>query len=135
MEIDSDLFNPSNMVPDSTEPIRAEPVTTEDEVDESERDGTFWAEPYPPSQHAGMACGKAPTAFQTIRNEQMKAGAGILGPFKDSGEWELAKWLVKNVGHNQMEEFLHLPTVSFALAFSDSLFPLIRESRPDPATS
>ncbi len=44
MEIDSDLFNPSNMVPDSTEPIRAEPVTMEDEVTESERDGTFWAE-------------------------------------------------------------------------------------------
>ncbi|PBK87099.1 hypothetical protein ARMGADRAFT_939452, partial [Armillaria gallica] len=33
------------------------------------------------------------------------------GPFKDDEEWELAKWLIHNVGHNAAEEFLKLPII------------------------
>ncbi|KAJ6524347.1 hypothetical protein B0H19DRAFT_1215001 [Mycena capillaripes] len=35
----------------------------------------------------------------------------VLGPFESDDEWELAKWLIKNVGHNQMEAFLKLPII------------------------
>ncbi|KAJ6612021.1 hypothetical protein B0H10DRAFT_1808397 [Mycena sp. CBHHK59/15] len=47
--------------------------------------------------------------FQMIRDDQVLQGAEVLGPFESDEEWELAKWLIKNVGHNQMEEFLKLP--------------------------
>ncbi|TFK34351.1 hypothetical protein BDQ12DRAFT_613687, partial [Crucibulum laeve] len=44
-------------------------------------------------------------------DDQILQGYEILGPFKSKDEWELAKWLIKNVGHTQMEEFLHLPII------------------------
>ncbi|KAJ6617199.1 hypothetical protein B0H10DRAFT_2176477 [Mycena sp. CBHHK59/15] len=37
---------------------------------------------------------------------------GILGPFVDKEELELAKWLIKNIGHNQAEAFLKLPIIN-----------------------
>lgn len=33
-------------------------------------------------------------------------------PFQDRNEWELAQWLIKNVGQTQTEAFLKLPIVS-----------------------
>ncbi|KAK0220037.1 hypothetical protein IW262DRAFT_1461264 [Armillaria fumosa] len=39
-------------------------------------------------------------------------GMDILGPFKDDDEWELAKWLIKNMGHTAAEEFLKLPIIA-----------------------
>ncbi|KAH7904475.1 hypothetical protein BJ138DRAFT_1019119, partial [Hygrophoropsis aurantiaca] len=41
-------------------------------------------------------------------DEQVLRGAEIWGPFATNDEWELAKWLIKNVGHNQAENFLKL---------------------------
>ncbi|KAJ7447660.1 hypothetical protein FB451DRAFT_1535820, partial [Mycena latifolia] len=61
---------------------------------------------------AGATFGKGPTTFQTIRDDQILQGAEILGPFENDDEWELAKWLIKNVGHNQMEAFLKLPIIN-----------------------
>lgn len=52
------------------------------------------------------------TAFEHIRDDQILTGCEVLGPFADEEEWELAKWLIKNVGHNQTEAFLKLPIVS-----------------------
>ncbi|KAE9385288.1 hypothetical protein BT96DRAFT_960766 [Gymnopus androsaceus JB14] len=51
------------------------------------------------------------TPFQKIRDEQVLQGAEVLGPFQSNEEWELAKWLIKNVGHNQAESFLKLPII------------------------
>ncbi|KAJ7693514.1 hypothetical protein B0H14DRAFT_3100718 [Mycena olivaceomarginata] len=36
----------------------------------------------------------------------------VLGPFRDNDEWELAKWLIKHVGHTATQEFLKLPIIS-----------------------
>ncbi|KAH9947697.1 hypothetical protein B0H21DRAFT_778363 [Amylocystis lapponica] len=60
---------------------------------------------------AGASYGTAPTVFDNIRDEQVLHGEEILGPFRDEGEWELARWLMKNVGHNQAEQFLKLPII------------------------
>ncbi|KAF8181120.1 RNA ligase-domain-containing protein [Mycena galopus ATCC 62051] len=49
--------------------------------------------------------------FEHIRDEQILDGCQVLGPFADEEEWELAKWLIKNVGHNQAEAFLKLPII------------------------
>ncbi|KAF8196303.1 hypothetical protein K438DRAFT_1825958 [Mycena galopus ATCC 62051] len=49
--------------------------------------------------------------FEHICDEQILDGCQVLGPFADEEEWELAKWLIKNVGHNQVEVFLKLPII------------------------
>lgn len=66
---------------------------------------------------AGQTYRSSDTIFDTIQKAQEQARGSLYGPFQDSGEWELAKWLMKNVGHNQAEAFLHLPIVSCSLLF------------------
>ncbi|KAK0421534.1 hypothetical protein EV421DRAFT_2069709 [Armillaria borealis] len=63
---------------------------------------------FPPEKQAGATFGTKPTWFQQIRDEQVLKGYEILGPFKDDDEWELAKWLIKHVGHNAADQFLRL---------------------------
>ncbi|KAJ7236512.1 hypothetical protein C8J57DRAFT_1247755 [Mycena rebaudengoi] len=60
----------------------------------------------------GATFGKGKTTFEEIRDEEILKGAEVLGPFKDEAEWELAKWLIKNVGHTACEEFLQLAIIS-----------------------
>ncbi len=62
-------------------------------------------------KQAGIAYSRGKTSFEKIHDEQILTGAEVLGPFKDDEEWELAKWLIKNVGHTAAEEFLKLPMV------------------------
>jgi hypothetical protein len=52
------------------------------------------------------------TSFQTIRDDEILKHGEVLGPFKDDAEWELAKWLIKNVGHAQADALLKLSIVS-----------------------
>ncbi|KAJ6470800.1 hypothetical protein C8R47DRAFT_988514, partial [Mycena vitilis] len=52
------------------------------------------------------------TSSERIRDDQVLAGYEILGPFADEEEWQLAKWLIKNVGHNKTESFLKLPIIT-----------------------
>ncbi|KAJ7651800.1 hypothetical protein B0H17DRAFT_832323, partial [Mycena rosella] len=52
------------------------------------------------------------TKFEEIRDDEILKGAEVWGPFKDESEWELAKWLIKNVGHTAADEFLKLSIVS-----------------------
>jgi hypothetical protein len=54
------------------------------------------------------------TAFQSIRDELITESGEVqvFGPFKDNAEWELAKWLIKNVGHAQADALLKLSIVS-----------------------
>ncbi|KAJ7674410.1 hypothetical protein B0H17DRAFT_1207991 [Mycena rosella] len=72
----------------------------------------FFQEPFPAKYKAGATYGHAKTVFEHIRDDQILTGCEVLGPFADEEEWELAKWLIKNVGHNQTEAFLKLPIVS-----------------------
>jgi hypothetical protein len=83
-------------------------ATIEEVVDED----FLFVEEFPEEGQAGATFGKGPTTFQSIRDDQVLRGAEVLGPFESDDEWELAKWLIKNVGHNQMEAFLKLPIVS-----------------------
>lgn len=82
----------------------------EDVVDED--DPSYYLDEFPLEQEAGAAFGEGRTSFHKIRDDQVLNGAEILGPFRDNDEWELAKWLIKNVGHNQADAFLKLPIVS-----------------------
>jgi hypothetical protein len=59
----------------------------------------------------GHAYGLGRTLFESIQNDHIN-NDDVLGPFKDEAEWELAKWLIKNVGHAQMDTLLKLSIVS-----------------------
>ena len=70
-----------------------------------------WIESFPEQKQAGATFWEACHLFEVICDEQVLHGDEIWGPFENEEEWELAKWLIKNVGHNQTEEFLKLPIV------------------------
>ncbi|KAJ7190523.1 hypothetical protein GGX14DRAFT_538026 [Mycena pura] len=68
----------------------------------------------PPELAAGATFGpRTKTAFEEIRDEEILKPGVILGPFRDDDEWQLAKWLIKHVGHTATEEFLKLPIPSY----------------------
>ncbi|KAJ7429562.1 hypothetical protein B0H11DRAFT_1944597 [Mycena galericulata] len=71
-----------------------------------------WVRTHPPSVAAGATYGKAKTSFEMIRDDEILKGGMVLGPFHDDDEWQLAKWLIKNVGHTATEEFLKLSMIS-----------------------
>ncbi|KAH9943974.1 hypothetical protein B0H21DRAFT_864378 [Amylocystis lapponica] len=67
-----------------------------------------YKQPFPAEHLAGATYGEEKLPFQAVRDEQILCGAEIHGPFQSEEEWELAKWLIKNVGHTQAEKFLKL---------------------------
>ena len=56
--------------------------------------------------------GKGMTTFELWEKENAEASRDRWFPFQSQEEWELAVWLARNVGHNQIEEFLKLTMVS-----------------------
>lgn len=65
-----------------------------------------------PSQVAATL-GQAETRFEAIKREQGEQCLEPHGPFVDSEEWELVKWLFQRVGQNGIEEFTKLKMVSY----------------------
>ncbi|KAJ6592687.1 hypothetical protein B0H19DRAFT_1204841 [Mycena capillaripes] len=70
----------------------------------------YWRETCP--GNGGATYGRGKTTFEEIRDEEILKGAEVLGPFKDEAEWELAKWLIKHVGHTAADEFLKLSIIA-----------------------
>jgi hypothetical protein len=93
---------------EATRPPRVTVETIEDEDDIH----YYHVEEFRAESQAGATFGSGPTTFDAIRDDQILQGAQVLGPFESEEEWQLAKWLIKNVGHNQMDSFLKLPIVS-----------------------
>ncbi|KAJ7462850.1 hypothetical protein FB451DRAFT_1494885 [Mycena latifolia] len=61
---------------------------------------------------AGATYGPGKTVFELIRDEEILTEGMVLGPFRDDDEWQLAKWLIKHVGHTATDEFLKLSIIS-----------------------
>jgi hypothetical protein len=78
----------------------------EDEGDEPI--STCYIRQFPPEMLAGAALGREAPAFEKIREGSQD---DKWGPFKGQEEWELAEWLLQNVGQTQTEAFLKLPIV------------------------
>jgi hypothetical protein len=57
--------------------------------------------------------GDSKTAFENIFEEQRERCELPWAPFADNDEWELARWLAKNVNQRPIEEFLKMLGVSF----------------------
>ncbi|EPQ55314.1 hypothetical protein GLOTRDRAFT_129596 [Gloeophyllum trabeum ATCC 11539] len=57
---------------------------------------------------AGQGLRREETRFDKLRRTQEERRQAVWDPFVDEEEWELARWLAKNVGQNQIDEFLKL---------------------------
>ncbi|KAJ7155095.1 hypothetical protein C8R46DRAFT_1296282 [Mycena filopes] len=71
-----------------------------------------WFRPADPKLGAGATYGTAKTTFELIEDAEILKGGTVLGPFRDDDEWQLAKWLIKHVGHTATDEFLKLSIIS-----------------------
>ncbi|KAL6305612.1 hypothetical protein BKA93DRAFT_844890 [Sparassis latifolia] len=101
--------HPESNDQDATLPRRARVDEIQDE--ELEYPRAKYTQEWPPEKGAGLAYQDSKTQFEQIRDDQILKGDEIYGPFKGEDEWELVKWLIKNVGHTQAEKFLKLPII------------------------
>jgi hypothetical protein len=76
------------------------------------RTSTFYIVEFPENLGAGAVLGEDVPLFERIWREQQENQSSRWGPFEDKDEWELAQWLVRNVGHKQTNDFLNLKIVS-----------------------
>ena len=70
-----------------------------------------------PVGYAVKILGEGKTKFQIWQEEQSLRGENEWTPFHNEKEWELAQWLIKNVGHKSMDKFLRLSIVSMCMQF------------------
>ncbi|KAJ7040177.1 hypothetical protein C8F04DRAFT_1314136 [Mycena alexandri] len=100
-----DTGDMSDPVPDIDAQVPTEPLPRAGERPQ-------WFKDPAPTLGAGATYQPAKTSFELIRDEEILKGGTVLGPFRDDDEWQLAKWLIKHVGHTATEEFLKLPIIS-----------------------
>lgn len=111
------LFEPASNAPmDPSGSFEAEPNNTSrrayvEEVDDEESGGSArYVEDYP--RNAGKTKGHSQNYFERWREAQKERNFAPWAPFGDIEEWELAQWLIMNVGQNATDKFLKLPIVS-----------------------
>lgn len=110
------------------DPIGAVPVepysrrpTVEDVDDDDTQDWPSpgekyaeWIQDFPDEYEAGVGIGEGETEFERIRRE---AGEHRWAGFEDQDDWELGKWMVRNLGQNEMETLLKLEKVRNVVSF------------------
>lgn len=82
----------------------------EDAEDDEAPNISRYTEEYPGNIASTLGEGK--TKFEELREYQKMEGLNADDPFSDDEEWELVRWLMKNVGQNKTDEYLKLPIVS-----------------------
>lgn len=82
-----------------------------EEVEDEDAPGRRYVQSYP--EGAAYILGQGKTMFETYREEQDGRKEQRWAPFQDKEEWELAQWLMKNVGQMKIDEFLKLDIVRF----------------------
>lgn len=60
---------------------------------------------------AGSKLSAAKTEFERRLAKEQADGCGFYGEFDNREEWELAQWLARNLGQNQIDNFLKLDIV------------------------
>ena len=95
-----------------TQPARAHhPRATVEDAEEDDEEFAQYIEEFPSNLGAGAVWGEEVPFFEKIRQEQERNGTSPWGPFEDQDEWELAEWLIRNVGQKQTDAFLNLNIV------------------------
>jgi hypothetical protein len=80
-----------------------------------------YIEIFPDEYLAGATWGRCKPLFESLNEEQKRAGGNRWAPFEDEDEWQLAEWLIRNVGQKQTDTFLKLPIVSFFFPHSNDI--------------
>jgi hypothetical protein len=82
-----------------------------EEVEDEDAPGRRYVESYPDG--AADILGRSKTKFDAYRESQDEGGEQRWAPFRDQEEWDLAQWLLKNVGQTKIDQFLKLDIVSY----------------------
>ena len=108
--LEDDLMNnasppPENPPADQPAPLHVIVPDTVAKVPAKENEATFYIKECPANLDAGAVWGEEVPDFENLLKEQRENGSSRWGPFEDEDEWDLAKWLIRNVGHNQTDSF------------------------------
>jgi hypothetical protein len=90
-------------------PHSSRPIFTGDTGNKKEAEGRF-IEDFDHESLAGAAWGKAVPLFESLLLKQEETGSRW-DPFVDEEEWELAEWLIDNVGQKRTDTFLKMRIV------------------------
>lgn len=110
-DFDDSTFIPSDRRPRSPDSV-SEPQSKRVRVEEVEDEDSCqrWAREFP--GRAGEVLGESKTVYEEIRENQEAMKESPYAPFIDDEEWDLARWLMKNVNQTATEEFLKMKGVS-----------------------
>lgn len=89
-----------------------------------------WIKDYP--GEAGKPGERANSYFEDYRSQQVANDEDPWAPFKDEEEWELAQWLILNVGQNATDKFLKLPIVCLGICSSKAKLNCCRRHVIEP---
>ncbi|KAJ7225087.1 Zn-finger domain-containing protein [Mycena rebaudengoi] len=95
--------------PPLPEPARRSRRATVEEVVDDDDPQNFGRFPEPFPKPAGTPLRRGETLFEQMRSQQKQAGTDEFAPFQGSDEWDLARWLSKNVSQTATDEYLQLP--------------------------
>ncbi|KAG1874425.1 hypothetical protein F4604DRAFT_1880885 [Suillus subluteus] len=84
-------------------------ITIEEVKDEDGTPFSYTGRYFEPQADAGWALHEGETKFERYRRHQEEEVEDRWSPFEDVEEWDLAEWLVKNLGQTRTDEFLKLP--------------------------
>ncbi|KAF8871026.1 hypothetical protein BD779DRAFT_1613985 [Infundibulicybe gibba] len=79
-----------------------------EDVDAAPPKSQRYVEPFPRPVATPTRPSKEKTRFETLLEDQTKAKNDQWSPFASQEEWDLAVWLMKNVGQRSTDEFLKL---------------------------
>jgi hypothetical protein len=95
--------------PDQSTPEPPSKRARVEEVEDEEAGGCHrWAQEF---EGAAEELGEGKTLFEEIRESQEAMCEPPIAPFLDEEEWDLARWLIKNVTQTATEEFLKMKGV------------------------
>ena len=101
-----------NPIAQLAEPVVLEVNSNVEGAEGDDEESANYIEGFPANLGAGAAWGEEDPFFEKLRREQDENGSSRWGPFEDEDEWELAQWLIKNNGQNQIDAFLNMNIVS-----------------------
>ena len=85
--------------------------TIEDAPEDDDMSQDRYIEEFLKEHLASAMWGTSKPLFKSLNEEQKRDGTSCWGPFEDEDEWELAEWLIQNMGQKQTDVFLKLPIV------------------------
>jgi hypothetical protein len=113
------LPTPSFQGPEATDRV--------EEVDHARSQTRYWRA-YP-GGYPAENLGKGKTKFQKWREDHTLHGDNEWAPFQNQKEWDLVQWLIKNVGHKSIDEYLKLPIASICTHTQRGFTNLLADSR------